>query len=187
MISLVLNIYRLLISVHGAITHRFLSFFFVCMLSACSTLPPYSGKIAISTTSLSQPVTGASCEVRTDAGKWTIITPAIAPVGQIAGDLHVVCELQQLNSTLAREQLASPSVIVIGDVFKGLLAMQSGAELQDVQGKGILDRFQHLGRNARSQRPGVFEQRHQDREPHHGGTVLEGRLCGQGRGSIRAL
>jgi uncharacterized membrane protein YgcG len=94
MISLVLNIYRLLISVHGAITHRFLSLFFVCMLSACSTLPPYSGKIAISTTSLSQPVTGASCEVRTDAGKWTIITPAIAPVGQIAGDLHVVCQLQ---------------------------------------------------------------------------------------------
>ena len=94
MISLVLNRYRLLISVHGAITHRFLSFFFVCMLSACSTLPPYSGKIAISTTSLSQPVTGASCEVRTGAGKWTIITPAIAPVGQIAGDLHVVCELQ---------------------------------------------------------------------------------------------
>ncbi len=94
MISLVLNMYRLLISVHGAITHRFLSFFIVCMMSACSTLPPYSGKIAISTTSLSLPVTGASCEVRTDAGKWTIITPAIAPVGQIAGDLHVVCELQ---------------------------------------------------------------------------------------------
>ena len=94
MISLVLNRYRLLISVHGAITHRFLSLFFVCMLSACSTLPPYSGKIAISTTSLSQPVTGASCEVRTDAGQWTIITPAIAPVGQLAGDLHVVCQLQ---------------------------------------------------------------------------------------------
>jgi hypothetical protein len=86
--------YRLLISVHGAINRRSLSLFFVCMLSACSTLPPYSGKIAISTTSLSQPVTGASCELRTDAGKWTIITPAIAPVGQIAGDLHVVCELQ---------------------------------------------------------------------------------------------
>ena len=47
---------------------------------------------------------------------------------------HVVCELQQLNSTLAREQLASPSVIVIGDVFKGLLAMQGGAELQTSAG-----------------------------------------------------
>jgi uroporphyrin-III C-methyltransferase len=43
---------------------------------------------------------------------------------------HVVCELQQLNGTLVREQLASPSVIVIGDVFKGLLAMRGGVELQ---------------------------------------------------------
>jgi len=94
MTSVVYNMYRLLISVHGALTHRFLSLFFVCMLSACNTLPPYTGKIAISTTSLSQVVNGASCEVRTDAGKWTIITPAIAPVGQIAGDLHIVCQLQ---------------------------------------------------------------------------------------------
>lgn len=37
---------------------------------------------------------------------------------------HVVCELQQLHDTIVREELASPSVIVVGDVFKGLLAMQ---------------------------------------------------------------
>jgi uroporphyrin-III C-methyltransferase len=43
---------------------------------------------------------------------------------------HVVCELQDLHDTIVREQLASPSVIVVGDVFKGLLAMQSGSELQ---------------------------------------------------------
>ena len=43
---------------------------------------------------------------------------------------HVVCELQQLHDTIVREQLASPSVIVIGDVFKGLLAMNSSSELQ---------------------------------------------------------
>ena len=43
---------------------------------------------------------------------------------------HVVCELQQLHDTIVREQLASPSVIVIGDVFKGLLAMQGESELQ---------------------------------------------------------
>lgn len=43
---------------------------------------------------------------------------------------HVVCELQQLHDTIVREQLTSPSVIVVGDVFKGLLAMQSGSELQ---------------------------------------------------------
>ena len=43
---------------------------------------------------------------------------------------HVVCELQQLHDTIVREQLASPSVIVIGDVFKGMLAVQNGAELK---------------------------------------------------------
>jgi hypothetical protein len=79
---------------HDAVFHRLtllLSFF---MLSACSTLLSYSGKIAIATTNRSQVVNGASCVVSTEAGKWTIITPAIAPVGQISGDLHVVCQLQ---------------------------------------------------------------------------------------------
>jgi len=37
---------------------------------------------------------------------------------------HVVCELEQLHNTIVREELASPSVIVVGDVFKGLLALQ---------------------------------------------------------------
>jgi uroporphyrin-III C-methyltransferase len=43
---------------------------------------------------------------------------------------HVVCELQQLHDTIVREQLASPSVIVVGDVFKALLAIQASPELQ---------------------------------------------------------
>jgi uroporphyrin-III C-methyltransferase len=43
---------------------------------------------------------------------------------------HMVCELQHLHDTLVREALASPSVIVVGDVFKGLLAMQNSAERQ---------------------------------------------------------
>lgn len=43
---------------------------------------------------------------------------------------HVLCELQHLHNTLIREALASPSVIVVGDVFKGLLAMQNSADLQ---------------------------------------------------------
>ncbi len=38
---------------------------------------------------------------------------------------HVVCELQHLHATLQREALASPSVIVVGDVFKGLLELQA--------------------------------------------------------------
>jgi uroporphyrin-III C-methyltransferase len=43
---------------------------------------------------------------------------------------HVVCELQDLNNAIVREQLASPSIIVVGDVFKGLLAMQNGTILK---------------------------------------------------------
>jgi uroporphyrin-III C-methyltransferase len=38
---------------------------------------------------------------------------------------HVVCELQQLHDTIVREELASPSVIVVGDVFKGLMQLQA--------------------------------------------------------------
>jgi uroporphyrin-III C-methyltransferase len=50
----------------------------------------------------------------------------VAVIHQISlpAQRHVVCELQQLHHTIVREQLASPSVIVVGDVFKGLLAMQ---------------------------------------------------------------
>jgi uroporphyrin-III C-methyltransferase len=47
---------------------------------------------------------------------------------------HAVCELAQLHDTIVREKLASPSVIVVGDVFKGLLAMQNGASLQIATG-----------------------------------------------------
>lgn len=45
---------------------------------------------------------------------------------------HAVCELQHLHATLQREGLGSPSVIVVGDVMQGLLALSSHTEaLQD--------------------------------------------------------
>jgi uroporphyrin-III C-methyltransferase len=47
---------------------------------------------------------------------------------------HIVCELQQLHDTLMRAQLASPSVIVVGDVFKGVLAMQNDVAQQAAAG-----------------------------------------------------
>lgn len=55
--------------------------------------------------------------------------PAHTPVAIIQNaslpqQRHAVCELQDLATTVAREELASPSVIVVGDVFKGLLAAQ---------------------------------------------------------------
>jgi uroporphyrin-III C-methyltransferase len=38
---------------------------------------------------------------------------------------QAVCTLAELSNTLAREQLGSPSVIVVGDVLQGLLAVQT--------------------------------------------------------------
>jgi uroporphyrin-III C-methyltransferase len=35
---------------------------------------------------------------------------------------HAVCTLGELQTTIARDGLASPSVIVVGDVMQGLLA-----------------------------------------------------------------
>jgi uroporphyrin-III C-methyltransferase len=42
---------------------------------------------------------------------------------------QAVCTLAELESTIAREQLASPSVIVVGDVLQGLLA--AGLQTRD--------------------------------------------------------
>jgi uroporphyrin-III C-methyltransferase len=38
---------------------------------------------------------------------------------------HAVCTLSTLHETVVREELTSPSVIVVGDVFKGLASVQS--------------------------------------------------------------
>jgi uroporphyrin-III C-methyltransferase len=38
---------------------------------------------------------------------------------------HVVCTLGSLHETVVREGMGSPSVIVVGDVFKGMLKMQA--------------------------------------------------------------
>ena len=56
--------------------------------------------------------------------------PAHTPVAVIQNaslphQRQAVCRLDVLAETVARENLASPSVIVVGDVFKGLLAAQS--------------------------------------------------------------
>jgi uroporphyrin-III C-methyltransferase len=55
----------------------------------------------------------------------------VAVIHQVSlpGQRHVVCELQLLHQTIVCEAMASPSVIVVGDVFKGLLAMQQNQSL----------------------------------------------------------
>jgi uroporphyrin-III C-methyltransferase len=37
---------------------------------------------------------------------------------------HVICTLSELHNTVVRDQMASPSVIVVGDVLKGLLHLE---------------------------------------------------------------
>ena len=46
---------------------------------------------------------------------------------------QAVCKLAALESTIARKQLASPSVIVVGDVFQGLLAAGMDASALPLQ------------------------------------------------------
>ena len=55
--------------------------------------------------------------------------PAETPVAIIQNaslpmQRHVLCTLGSLQATLVHEQLASPSVIVVGEVMRGLLAVQ---------------------------------------------------------------
>ena len=55
--------------------------------------------------------------------------PASTPVAiiqnaSLAHQRHAVCALGDLQTTILREGLASPSVIVVGDVLQGLLALQ---------------------------------------------------------------
>lgn len=58
--------------------------------------------------------------------------PACTPVAVVQHatlprQRHAVCELQHLHATLQREGLGSPSVIVVGDVMQGLLALASSS------------------------------------------------------------
>ena len=62
--------------------------------------------------------------------------PASTPVAIIQNaslpqQRHVVCTLDRLVTTLQREQLASPSVLVVGNVMQGLLAAQQQQQQQD--------------------------------------------------------
>ncbi len=62
------------------------------LLAACASRPQRpEGQIDILATARGQPLAGAECTVQTDAGSWTLQTPATVDVGQPRGDLWVVC------------------------------------------------------------------------------------------------
>ena len=49
---------------------------------------------------------------------------AVVQNASLAEQRHTLCTLSELQHTMAREQLGSPSVIVVGDVLRGLAATQ---------------------------------------------------------------
>jgi uroporphyrin-III C-methyltransferase len=49
---------------------------------------------------------------------------AIIQNASLASQRHAVCTLAELEHTITREKLTSPSVIVVGDVLQGTLALQ---------------------------------------------------------------
>ena len=51
---------------------------------------------------------------------------AVIQNASLATQRHCVCTLATLQATISAEGMASPSVIVVGDVMQGLLAAQSG-------------------------------------------------------------
>jgi uroporphyrin-III C-methyltransferase len=51
---------------------------------------------------------------------------AVIQNASLPSQRHCVCTLVDLQATIAAEGMASPSVIVVGDVMQGLLAAQSG-------------------------------------------------------------
>jgi uroporphyrin-III C-methyltransferase len=56
---------------------------------------------------------------------------AVVQHASLPNQRHAVCELQHLHDTLQREQLGSPSVIVVGDVMRGLLTLCSADQARD--------------------------------------------------------
>jgi uroporphyrin-III C-methyltransferase len=62
------------------------------------------------------------------AGGLPAQTPvAVVQHASLPQQRHALCTLQDLHATLQRERLGSPSVIVIGDVMRGLLALSEQA------------------------------------------------------------
>ena len=56
---------------------------------------------------------------------------AIIQNATLPSQRHTCCTLDALHHTIQSERMASPSVIVVGEVMRGLLALASGAQLAD--------------------------------------------------------
>jgi hypothetical protein len=70
---------------------RYLILLLSCAVAACATTGSSNVGVSVETISKGQLLAGASCIVTTNAGSWTITTPATVAVGSANGDLRVIC------------------------------------------------------------------------------------------------
>lgn len=61
------------------------------LLGACATGGQGDGRVSITTATNGQEFAGANCVVMTSAGSWNITTPATLQLGNVNGELRIVC------------------------------------------------------------------------------------------------
>lgn len=86
------------------------------VLIACAMTGPSGNGIYIETSSMGQPLAGASCVVRTNNGSWNVSTPGLVNVGAVNGELRVVCEKAGYLTSEVQYKVFSPgnSSVAIG-------------------------------------------------------------------------
>ncbi len=101
----------------------------LAVLVSCASTAPSDGRVEILSTSRSQPLTGALCEVETGAGKWSVTTPGSVQLGQPQGDLRVVCNREGYRTSevvFRRGSSGSPGATRVGVGMGGGFGGYSG-------------------------------------------------------------
>jgi hypothetical protein len=88
----------------------------LCLVTACASVAPDDGMLAVDTASGGQLMPGANCTVSTGSGSWNVTTPASIMVGSASGDLRVLCNKSgyRTSEVLYRPSSASNSNIGVG-------------------------------------------------------------------------
>ena len=90
-------------------------------LASCASTTAPDGRVEILSTVRSQPLEGASCEVETGAGKWTVTTPGSVQVGPPQGDLRVVCNKEGYRtSEVVFRRSSNPGLLSASGVGVGV-------------------------------------------------------------------
>jgi len=60
-------------------------------LAGCANTNKNDGQVSIATAENGQLFEGVACTVRNDAQSWDIVTPATLDIGEVNGELRIVC------------------------------------------------------------------------------------------------